>query len=222
MANTAESEGVVINNRLIPRKIWAAMQLHSTLDILAPNADKFCQIARQVLSQCKGNRKQILLQEVELCKGFDTQVSYCVIANAYYFLGASYRKQTILYMAKYLQDPSWIPCVESDRSRYISGRWDILGKALEGEYRFEEALRAYRIEQEIMPEYPTAYVRIAVVLSKMHQLDEAITFLKEAKGMQYYSSPSFGSNFDTVINNLLSELESKKARGYVYHSRKIK
>lgn len=196
------------------------MQLHSTLCVPAPNTDKFDKAAKQILFQCKGSRKKILLQEIELCKEFDTQISYCVVANAYYFLGAHYRKQTILYMSKYLQDPSWIPCVESDRSRYIYGRWDILGKALEGEYQFEEALRAYRVEREIMPEYPTAYVRIAVVLSKMHQLGEAIAFLEEVKNTQYYSSPAFGSGFNAVINDILSELESKKARGYVYRPRK--
>ena len=71
-----------------------------------------------------------------------------------------------------------------------------------------------------MPEYPTAYVRIAVVLSKMHQLGEAIAFLEEVKNTQYYSSPAFGSGFNAVINDILSELESKKARGYVYRPRK--
>lgn len=198
------------------------MQLHSTFGIFSPDASRFDPLTKQILKQCNNDREKILFAEVELCKPFKTPMGYCIIANAYYFLGAKYRQNLIEYMTKYLENPEWIPhseYFEDERSRYLSGRWGILGQAYEGEYQFEEALQAYNTEKEIAPEYPAAYVRIATVLSKMHRLDEAIEFLQEAKNTRYYREPGFGTTFNTVIDNYLTKFLGKKARGYVYKPR---
>ena len=213
---------VTINGVVVPHEIWVAMQLHSTFGIFSPDENRFDSMTKQILEKCNNDRKSILLAEVDLCKPFETPMSYCVIANAYYFLGAAYRQETIQYMTKYLANPEWIPHVEyfeDDRVRYLSGRWNILGHAYEGEYMFENALQAYITEKNVAPEYPASYVCIANVLCKMHRLDEAIIFLKDAQNTQYYKEPGFGTSFNTVIDRYLAEFENKKKRGYVYKSR---
>lgn len=221
-AKNKHASVVSVNGVHVPREIWVAMQLHSTFAIFPPDPNSYDPMTKQILEQCNNERKSILLAEVELCKPFENSISYCVIANAYYFLGAAYRQETIEYMSKYLENPEWIPhkeYFEDDRARYLSGRWGILGQAYEGEYMFEEALQAYQSEKEVAPECPTAYVHIATVLSKMHRLDEAIDFLKKAQNSRYYKEPGFGTNFDTVIDNYLIKFEARKARGYVYKPR---
>lgn len=221
-AKMSTHQQISVNGIHVPREIWVAMQLHSTFAIFPPDPASYDPMTKQILERCNNERKNILLAEVELCKPFETSMSYCVIANAYYFLGAAYRQETIEYMSKYLENPEWIPhkeYFEDDRARYLSGRWGILGQAYEGEYMFEEALQAYQLEKEVAPEYPAAYVHIATVLSKMHRLDEAIDFLKKAQNLRYYKEPGFGTNFDRVIDNFLTEFETKKARGYVYKPR---
>lgn len=198
------------------------MQLHSTFGIFPPDESRFDPMTKHILEKCNNDRKSILLAEVELCKPFETPMSYCIIANAYYFLGAAYRQEIIQYMTKYLDHPDWIPHsdhFEGDRERYLAGRWGVLGLAYEGEYMFEDALQAYISEKNVSPEYPTAYVHIATVLSKMNRLDEAISFLKEAQTTRYYREPGFGTTFNTVIDNYLAKFEEKKKRGYVYKPR---
>ena len=221
-SNTKPYKHVKINGAPVPREIWVAMQLHSTFGIFPPDESRFDPMTKHILEKCNNDRKSILLAEVELCKPFETPISYCVIANAYYFLGAAYRQETIQYMTKYLDNPDWMPhsdYFEGDRERYLAGRWGVLGLAYEGEYMFEEALQAYISEKIVAPEYPTAYVHIATVLSKMNRLDEAISFLKEAQTTRYYREPGFGTTFNTVIDNYLSKFEEKKKRGYVYKPR---
>lgn len=219
------SKQVIINGVPVPREIHVAMQLHSTLVVSSRNPDDFDPLTKSIIKQCSNDRSAILLSEIELCAPYETSMSYCIIANAYYFLGAAYRQQTIQYMSKYLKNPEWIPRAEyyeADRERYLSGRWGILGKAYESEYRFEEALQAYQAEREIMPEYPTAYIHIATILSKMNRLDDAIELLNETKNTRYYIEPAFGSCFNTVIDNYLSKFKDKKERGYVYRPRQRK
>lgn len=213
---------IILNGIEMPREIWVAMQLHSTFGIFPPDPKLFDPLTTQILEECNNDRKRILLAEVELCKQYETPMSYCVIANAYYFLGAAYRQETIEYMRKYLENPEWIPHAEyfeDDRTRYLSVRWGILGQAYEGEYQFEDALWAYCGEKDAAPEHPAAYVHIATVLTKMNRIDDAIAFLREAQKTRYYNEPGFGTCFDIIIDNRLSQLEEKKKRGYVYKPR---
>lgn len=217
-----EWKPIIINGVPVPKEIWVAMQLHSTFGIFPPDESRFDPMTKQILESCNNDRKSILLTEVELCKPFETPMSYCVIANAYYFLGAAYRRETIEYMTKYLNNPEWMPHVEyfeDDRARYLSGRWNILGHAYEGEYMFEEALKAYNAEKATTPEQPAAYICIATVLSKMNRLDDAIDFLEEAKKTRYYQEPGFGTCFNTTIDSYLSKFEDRKKRGYTYKPR---
>lgn len=207
---------------ILPDELRIALDIHSTLCVSTWDTSKLNQAARRIIDECNNDRKQLLLAEIDLCKPFDTAASYCIIANAYHFLGAEYRQQTIYYLTKYLANPEWVPCVESDKTRYLAGRWSILGQAYEGEYQLDEALKAYGSELKMSPEYPAAYVHVATVLSKMNRLDEAIAFLKGLKTTDYYCAPAFGSCFNTVIDNYLHKFEDKKARGYVYKPRNRK
>lgn len=219
---TISGTKVSINGESIPKEIHLAMKIHSTLCVGVGFGVQHDPLVQETLDACNNDRKSILLKEIELCKDFHNPMAFCTIANAYYFLGAAYRQQTIQYMTKYLKNPDWIPSAEyfdDDKDRYLSGRWGILGQAYEGEYQFEEALHAYQTERDIRPEYPAAYVHIATVLSKMNRLDEAIEFLGKAKTTRYYNEPAFGSCFNTVIDSYLSKFENKKARGYVYRPR---
>lgn len=108
-------------------------------------------------------------------------MAYCLLADAYVFLGASYRSEAIYYLRKYLENPSWCRCLEKDRPAFLASKWSALGKAYEGEYDFKSAILAYDKQRRICPQYPAAYIQIAKVMVKMNKLDSAIQFLQTAK-----------------------------------------
>ena len=70
------------------------------------------------------------------------------------------------------------------------------------------------------PEYPSSYVKIADCLRKMNMLDDAISFLEDAKKTDYYINPKPYSCFNTTVDRKLEDLYKKKERGYVFKPKK--
>lgn len=208
-----------LGGREIPPKLSLAIRLQWTLTVGGPSP---APDVLQILEECNHDRMSILKKEVTLCKGVDTTIAYCILSNAYVFMGAAYRREAILYLKKYLSNPDWIPCQEKDRPRYIASRWHYLGEAYEGEHRFNEAIYAFDQQRHLEPNMPAAYVSIAKVMKKMNQLTTAIQFLKAVKKTSYYQNPAFGSCFNTTVDSYLSDFENKLARGYVYKPRSKK
>lgn len=200
----------------IPPKLSLAIRLQWSLTVggPAPAADVL-----QVLKECNNDRMAILRKEIALCQGFNTPMAYCILSDAYCFMGASYRAETIFYLEKYLADPAWIPWQEKDRMRYLAFRWHYLGQAYEDEHQFKKAIYAYDQQRHLDPSIPSAYVSIAQVMRKMNELTAAIQFLKTTQKTSYYQTPAFGSNFNTVVDSCLSDLEEKQSRGYIYRPR---
>ena len=203
----------------VPAKLSLAIRLQWTLIVGGPPPEPD---VLQILEACDNNRMKILEKEVSLCQGFDTPMAYCILSDAYVFMGATYREEAIICLNKYLANPAWVPCQEKDKARYLALRWNYLGQAYEGEHQFSRAISAYDQERRLEPDMPAAYVKIAEVMRKMNQLPTAIQFLKTAQKTSYYKTPSFGSCFNTVVDSHLSDLEEKQKRGYVYRPRKTK
>lgn len=212
-----EATQMKINGQEVPPKLSLAIRLQWTLIVGGPPP---APDVLQVLEECNNERMKILEREVSLCQGFDTPMAYYILSDAYVFMGAKYRREAILYLKKYLDNPAWIPGQEKNRPRYLSLRWHYLGQAYEGEHQFNDAIFAYNQERYLEPDRPAAYVKIADVMRKLNQLTIAIQFLKAAQKTPYYQFPSFGSGFNTVVDSYLSDLEKKQARGYVYKPRK--
>lgn len=208
-----------LGGRDIPPKLSLAIRLQWTLIVGGPSP---APDVLQILEECNHDRMSILKKEVDLCQGVDTAMAYCILSNAYVFMGAAYRREAILYLKKYLSNPDWIPCLEKDRLRYLASRWNYLGKAYEGERQFNEAIYAFDQQRYLEPNMPAAYVSIAQTMLKMRQLPLAIEFLRSTKNTKYYREPLFGSCFKTTIDSKLADFEEKLKRGYVYRPRKNK
>ena len=209
----------ILNGVEIPSPFDVVIQLQGTLVVGGVKPSKE---AEKILEECAYDRKRILLKEIELCQGYDTPMAYCLLADAYVFLGASYRSEAIYYLRKYLENPSWCCCLEKDRPAFLSSKWSALGKAYEGEYDFKSAILAYDKQRRICPQYPAAYIQIAKVMVKMNKLDSAIQFLQTAKKTDYYLHPRFGTCFNTCVDGHLQDIVEKKLRGYYYKPRKNK
>lgn len=200
----------------LPAALSLALCLHNFLIVggSTPTPE-----VRKILESCNYDRITILHREIDLCSGYHCPAAYAILSNAYIFLGASYRKQAIQYLTKYLENPCWIPCCEQYRNTYLAGRWSYLGKSYEGEYQFDLALKAYWCELKLTPSFPSPYIEIARVMRKKNQIDLAIQFLKAARKTKHYQNPCLETQFRIVIDSHLSELESKRERGYVYRPR---
>lgn len=187
------------------------------------------------------NNEEIADKIISLCMENDTPKAYHYIASAYGFKGVKFRPKVIEFLNKFLQNPIF---EDTDKHYSTQQFYDIkskeielsivyesLGRAYEGEYEFEEALSCYLKSYEINPYDTPIYCCLAGVYSKMHDLDKAISLLKEAKYSRYYKVLKWTNiigekctddTFSKVIDNQLMDYEGKKERGYVYKSRKNK
>lgn len=210
---------MILNGIDLPEPLSLALRLQWTLIVGGP--PPAADVVR-VLEECGNDRMKILHKEISLCEGYDTPMAYCIVSNAYVFMGALYRKQAIVYLERYLQNPSWIPWQEKDRARYIASRWAYLGQAYEGEYLFDKSLAAYDRQRCLNPCLPAAYINIARIMKKKNQLDLAIQFLRTCQKTEYYRNASDSNPFDKVIDEALADMEHKYLHGYVYRPRPTK
>lgn len=176
----------------------------------------------EIVESLNNDRRSILFKVIELCGNEESSKAYSILSDAYFFLGAKYRKEAILYTQKWLNDQAYIPCVETARVQYRCSRLHVLAQCYEREYQFDNAINAYLDSIENRPEYPAAYVGIARCLIKKGEIDQAISFLEAATHSNYYVYAITGSGFNTVIDTYLSDAIAKRDRGYRYQPRKPK
>lgn len=209
-----------LNGKVVPHPFDLVIELHRSISVCV-GSEFISSEAAQILRDLNNDRRQILLKEVELCQGHENPISYCLLADAYYYLGAQYRNLAILNFEKYLKKPTWIPRRESERTPYIAMKWLCLGDCYEKEHRFQDAILAYDQARILQPERPAAYVKIACAMVKMDKIDLAINLLKKVRETNYYISPRAGTCFNTCIDSNLSQIVQKKNRGYHYKPRSL-
>lgn len=168
-----------------------------------------------------GKQGAIAAYASELCGEPETAKGYYVKSKACELAGASHRAEVIKWTRKWIETG----CAYSDTSNWsypnctpfqsrMSEAYERLGKALEGEYLFEESIEAY---QKAWNHRPGAfhYINlIARVLTKMNRIDDAIKLLKE--------TPLMEGETKQFRNAHIKELKEKKEKGYVYRPRKKK
>lgn len=188
-----------------------AEQLFSTLELGGKIDPKYQSKINSILSQCK-SREEILMKVVDLCGDPTTLKRLYIISKAYVWAGAKYRNQAIKYLEMYIEKGGLDNANRIGKSLiYLD-----LGKAYEGEYKFDMALACYK--KAISHNYGTPELCfIAKLYTKMNMLDKGIELLSNAQKRKIYSSDE---SFREVVDRELEDLKSKKARGYVYKPRK--
>lgn len=140
---------------------------------------------------------------VDLASKYDTELSHTIAFLAYNSLPASYRPKAIIELKKMLQ--------------YQTVAFDIyyLGLLESKEGNQEEALELILTARDMNPSEPLYTRWAAEVLVKQNKLDDALDLLYKYRDSQYYLF--FGKQ---MIDSTISDIEAKKARGYVYRPRK--
>jgi len=166
-----------------------------------------------------------------------------LVSEACSWAGADYREKTILWTQKLLDLAGEFSHIEkSRRNAFRASILVRLGQALEGEYRFDEAMKAYQEAGMINPEY-SPYALLADLLVKMGRFDDAVASLeafksKSAAGNSYpypcltdtkelvreYENQKRQYEQDIIhsIDLKTADILEKKARGYVFKPRKKK
>lgn len=193
-----------------------------------------------IFNSCN-SRQEVLNKIIELCSPGDTPEKRFLIAKAYAWSTAPYRKQAIKAIHEYLNNGlyeeeyinshhyfPWIGQVDEEKFHISEMRFE-LGKAYEGEYMFLEAFNEYSSANKLIP-YVYAYISAACnILIKMNDLNAALTYCEEFKKSPYYrlmkySTPDgeehFNSDFYDGINKKLEDIKEKINNGYVYKPRK--
>lgn len=60
-----------------------------------------------------------------------------------------------------------------------------MGRSYENSRNFADAIKIYTKDIKAKPEHPSSYVKIADCLRKLNMLDDAISFLEDAKKTDY-------------------------------------
>lgn len=108
-----------------------------------------------------------------------------------------------------------------------------LANAYDGEYMFDEAIKALKSILLKYEKYTVAHIKTAHLMVKQHKLDEAIEYLEnvleEIKSHPYYytdlltGKTKLHYQYKSDIHCLpihIQELRDKKLKGYVYKPRK--
>lgn len=197
-----------------------------------------------ILKQCT-TRQDVLNKVIELCGEPVSPRHRYLIAKAYAWSKVEYRKQAILHIEQYLNNPLYEDAykkhhhsfatkqfnLSEEKNIHLSEMYYDLGKAYEGEYEFDRALDCYKKEQELTPFWSAPYCHICSILVKQNKLDEAMLILVAAKKSPYYKPIKYKTllgdsytedTFKKVIDNQIDELQVKIDKGYVYKPRKSK
>lgn len=180
----------------------------------------------KVITQLKSNKHRGSII-IELCNGIKSPIAYWYMIQGYLLKGAKFRPKLIEYCNKILE--SNYDFNEHTYSLIIN----ILAKAYEGEYMFDDAIKTYNLLLLKYEKYTSAHINIAFIMVKQHKIDDAIEYLENVH-QNIESHPYYHKNILTGETELdptyksdirclpvhIQDLKEKKARGYVYRPRK--
>lgn len=143
--------------------------------------------------------------------------------------GAKSRCKLIDYCVKNM---SLISQLDEHDFKYVL---DTLANAYEGEYMFDKAIETHNLLLSIYPKYSSSKVKIARIMVKKNNIDDAISYLEKAyaeiKNNPYYCEDLLTNTIkldQCYLSDLrcfpiyIAELKQKKIRGYIYKPRKRK
>lgn len=162
----------------------------------------------EILKKCH-SRQEVLDKVLEYCIEADTPQKRYLLAKASSWSNAKYRKQSIYYITKYLNNELYeyqyknishfLNCIgydsfkataqekeETEKRIHISNIYQDLGKSCEGEYLFTDAKISYSKAVELTPFYAHCYIKLSQIYEKMNTLNEAMNVLISAKKSIYY------------------------------------
>lgn len=192
---------------------------------IGPSKGKLLQQTVDLLQSGK-TRIELLAIAADMCKPADTVEKLYYISKIYVYAGAKYRKEAIEYLSKFIDRideyhgfpngtiRDYDGFIIDQRKANIASIYSDLGKCYEGEYMFENALKAYEKEYELTPYYPTGIINISNILIKQNNLESALKVLLEAKTSEFYKK-----SFKEILDKKISDVEAKISKGYVYKPR---
>lgn len=190
--------------------------------------DEIDQELNLLLSDCT-TRSEELIRIAELCIPAETPEELYLISKAYVWAGAKYRKTAIKYLEDYIAVGAFwdgLPDGKIQMQGYIFDQkagniasvWTDLGNCYEGELEFEKAYHCFEKAFSLIPYSPSNVVKMANVLVKKNELNNALLILENAKDSNYYKLLEFSS----VIDKYILDIQEKIDRGYIYRPRKKK
>lgn len=217
-----------------------AHNIFNTLSVGRSLSQKEQDEVNKAISGCS-DRQEILNKIVELCSPANTSHRRYLVAIALAWSRVKYRKDAIIAINNYLDNPLYVEGYESRRygrisgiipnskSMHISEMLCYLGKAYEGEYLLEEAYEAFSRAYAETP-YSTGCICDTIrVLTKLGRLESAKQLCLLARQSAYYR-PYHGktidgktyidSSFKKVIDNETADINKKIKEGYTYKPRK--
>jgi len=208
-----------------------AAALFYTLGAAIPHNHLLEDEAKRLSSTILNNEKR-LLKVIELCGAPKTPRQLYIIAKAYSWLGANYRKETIRFSSQYLDSDGWsdLPhnvvtengIVINQASACRANVFVDLAQAQEGESNCEAALMNYMEAYRLEPYNPMNAVKAADVIAKSRSREEAVNFLHNQKSSSYYlpikyldlqGSRCRNDTFQQLIDSHMLKLEKDKSTG---------
>ena len=181
-----------------------------------------------LLQECS-TRAEKLIRIAELCLPATTNEQLYYASKSYVWAGASYRKEAIYYLEKYIDAGATYEnaptgfreingIVYDLKSMDISNTYSDLAGCYEGEHEFDKAIENYQKASDFSPSIPTYIVKQAQIYVKKNQLNTAKKLLESAATTKYYEHEEFRS----IIDKYLLNVNEKISNGYVYKPRKRK
>ena len=169
------------------------------------------------------SKKDCLLAAIQLCGYPTTPKQLYIVSSCYVLCGASYRPQAIEFLNKYINVGAvWegTPCDNFIIDGHIINQLDLnraavycdLGKAYEGEYQFDNALKSYFNAIKFDPSCTPAIAYSADVFVKKNLIDAGLNFLTNFKNSPF-------KDVRSIARSKTQELKDKKSKGYVYKAR---
>lgn len=192
-------------------------------------ADKALVTELDNLLQDCSTRAEEFVRIAELCLPATTNEQLYYASKSYVWAGASYRKEAIYYLEKYIESgatyegtPSGIRKMNGVtydlKAMSISNVYSDLAKCYEGEYEFDKAIENYEKAASFSPHSLAFITSLANIYVKKNQLGKAKDILEAATNSGAYKD----EEFRTAIDKHLIDINDKIKRGYIYRPRKKK
>lgn len=218
------------NNSNLAEQLFNTQTLGKVID------NKYLYQINAILKECTPpdskfpERQQVLLKIIDLIGEPSTPKERFIVAKAYAWSRADYRKKSIHYLEMYLHNELYYGAMRDNTPEslqsHLSEMNDYLAKAYIGEYDFEKALNIYQNMIKQFPNDVPSYIGKCEVLIKQNKLDECHKWLTESKKLPYYKlNKNYGETepenwFYFTINRLLKDVNDKINKGYKYRPRK--
>ena len=231
-------------------KVALAEYLLSSLSMGATVPKQYEKIVEKECAACDVNhtgypdRQTLLNRIIELAGTPESPRQRYILAKAYSWSHAEYRKQAIEYLNVYLNNElyenaynkidipddkenprSWV----SAKNHHLYDMYIALGDACLGEYLYEDALEAYTQANRYAPSYSSTWNKMAKAYVRMNDLPSALNVYEEAKKTEYYSKRSWHDkisgedreiDFWKNIDQGIMDIQEKIAKRYKYKPKK--